>query len=82
MTFRQVVHRHLQALERGDRHARLYATPVEIHEGEDTGFAVVHLLYSETPPGGPTLTEQSHLTLVFQKRDGEWVRVHDSASAL
>ena len=77
-----MVHRHLQALERADGHARLYATPVEIQEGDDTGFAVVHLLYSETPPGGPTLTEQSHLTLVFEKRHGEWVRVRDQHQAI
>ena len=81
-TFRQIVHRHLQALERGDGHARLYATPSEIQEGVDSGFAVVHLLYSETPPGGPTLTEQSHLTLVFHKQDGEWVRVQDQHQAI
>lgn len=82
MTFRQVLHRHLQALERGDSHARLYATPLEIHEGDDTGFAVLHLLYCETPPDGPTLTQQSHLTLVFHKRDGEWVRVQDQHSPI
>jgi ketosteroid isomerase-like protein len=77
MTFREVLHRHLQALERGDSNARLYATPLEIHEGEDSGFAVLHLLYCETPANGPTLTRQSHLTLVFEKREGTWVRVKD-----
>jgi len=68
MSFREVVHRHLLALERCDRDSR--------------GFAVVHLLYCETPPGEPTLARQSHLTLVFEKQDGEWVRVHDHASAI
>jgi ketosteroid isomerase-like protein len=82
VTFRQVLHRHLQALERGDANARLYATPLEIHEGEDSGFAVLHLLYCETPPGGPTLTRQSHLTLVFEKREGAWIRVQGQDSPI
>jgi hypothetical protein len=77
MTFRQAVHRHLQALERSHLHARLFATPLEIHEASDAGFAVLHLLYCEDTPGKPALRQQSHLTLVFQKRDGKWVRVQD-----
>ena len=75
MTFRQVLHRHLQALERCNLHARLFATPLEIHEACDAGMAVLHLLYCEDRPGKPALRQQSHLTLVFEKRDEKWVRV-------
>lgn len=81
-SFRQALHRHLQALERGDLHARLFATPVEIHEASDTGLAVLHLLYCEDAPGTPPLRQQSHLTLFFQCRDGKWVMVQDQHSAI
>jgi hypothetical protein len=77
MTFRQALHRHLQALERSDLHARLFATPLEIHEGSDAGLAVLHLLYCEDAPGKPPLREQSHLTLEFQCLGGKWVVVQD-----
>jgi ketosteroid isomerase-like protein len=76
-TFRQALHRHLQALERSDLHARLFATPLEIHEAADAAFAVLHLLYCEDAPGRPPLRQQSHLTLVFQRHGGKWVRVQD-----
>jgi hypothetical protein len=82
MTFRQALHRHLQALERSDLHARLFATPVEIHEGSDAGLAVLHLLYCEDAPGKPPLRSQSHLTLEFQLRGGKWVMVHDQHSPI
>jgi hypothetical protein len=82
MTFRQVLHRHLQALERGSRHARLFATPLEIHETSDAGVAVLHLLYCEDTPGKPALRQQSHLTLVFEKRAGTWVRIQDQHSPI
>jgi hypothetical protein len=82
MTFRQALHRHLQALERGDLHARLFATPVEIHEAANAGFAVLHLLYCEDLPGKRALRQQSHLTLVFHRRDDQWVRVRDQDSLI
>jgi hypothetical protein len=82
MTFRQVLHRHLQALERGNLHARLFATPLEIHETSDAGVAVLHLLYCEDTPGKPALRQQSHLTLVFEKREGTWVRIQDQQSPI
>jgi hypothetical protein len=75
MTFRQVLHRHLQALERSSLYARLFATPLEIHETADAGVAVLHLLYCEDAPGRATLREQSHLTLVFEKREDRWIRI-------
>jgi hypothetical protein len=75
MTFRQALHRHLQALSRTHLHARLFATPVEIHEACDAGFAVLHLLYCEDTPGKRPLRQQSLLTLVFQRRGVQWVRV-------
>lgn len=82
MTFRQLLHRHLQALERSGAHARLFATPLEIHEASDAGLAVLHLLYCEDAPGKPAVREQSHLTLGFEKRAGRWVRVHDRDSLI
>jgi hypothetical protein len=39
--------------------------------------AVLHLLYCEDAPGKPALRQQSHLTLVFEKRDGRWLMVLD-----
>lgn len=77
MSFKQVLHRYLEALERGDAQARLYATPLEIHEASDAGVAVLHLLYCEDAPDKPALREQSHLTLVFEKRGAEWRMVLD-----
>jgi hypothetical protein len=74
-TFRQALHRHLEALERSCLHARLFATPLEIHEASDAGLAVLHLLYCEDRPGKPAFRQQSHLTLVFRKLADEWVRV-------
>jgi hypothetical protein len=82
MTFKQTLHRHLQALERSDLHARLFATPLEIHEAANAGFAVLHLLYCEDLPGKPALREQSHLTLVFHRRDDKWIRVQDQDSLI
>jgi hypothetical protein len=82
MTFRQALHRHLQALERSDLHARLFATPLEIHEATDAGFAVLHLLYCEDTPGKPALRQQSHLTLVFHRLGSKWVRVQDQDSPI
>jgi hypothetical protein len=40
MTFKQTVHRHLQALERSKLYARLFATPLEIHEADDEWVVV------------------------------------------
>lgn len=77
MTFRQALHRHLEALERSDLHARLFATPLEIHECPDGGLAVLHLLYCEDAPGKRPMRSQSHLTLVYQRRGDEWVVVQD-----
>lgn len=82
MTFKQVLHRHLEALERRTLHARLFATPLEIHEDADAGVALLHLLYCEDAPGKRPLREQSHLTLVYQRRDGKWVVVQDQHSPI
>jgi hypothetical protein len=81
-TFKQILHRHLQALERGDLHARLFATPLEIHESSDAGMAVLHLLYCEDFPGRPALRQQSQLTLVFERREDQWVRVQGEDSPI
>jgi ketosteroid isomerase-like protein len=82
MTFRQALHRHLQALERSHQHARLFATPLEIHEEPDAGVALLHLLYCEDAPGKRPVREQSHLTLVYQRRDDQWVVVQDQHSPI
>jgi hypothetical protein len=82
MTFREVVHRHLQALERTLLHARLFATPLEIHEIGDAGVALLHLLYCEDAPGKRPRREQSHLTLVYQRQGAEWVVVQNQHSPI
>ena len=51
---------------------KLFVTPVEITEGADMGYAVLHLLYCENE-----LRQQSHLTLVFARRDDKWQMVLD-----
>lgn len=73
MSFREALRRHLAALQS----KKLHATPVEIREGADMGFAVLHLLYCEDPPGKRPLRQQSHLTLVFERRDDRWLMVLD-----
>lgn len=71
MSFRETLHRHLEALQnRG-----LHATPLEVREGARMGLAVLHLLYCEDPPGKRPLRQQSHLTLVFERRDDRWLMV-------
>lgn len=82
MTFKQTVHRHLQALERSKLYARLFATPLEIHESSDVALAVLHLLYCEDAPGKRPVRSQSHLTLVYQRRDDEWVVVQNQHSPI
>jgi len=82
MTFKQTVHRHLQALERSKLYARLFATPLEIHEAGDAGVALLHLLYCEDAPGKPPVRSQSHLTLVYQRRDDQWVVVQNQHSPI
>jgi len=82
MTFKQVLHRHLQALDRIQAHARLFATPIEIHESADAALAVLHLLYCEDAPGKRAVRSQSHLTLVYQRRGAEWVVVQDQHSPI
>jgi len=77
VTFRQVLHRQLQALERSHLYTRLFATPLEIHESSDAALAVLHLLYCEDTPGKPPLRSQSHLTLAYQFLGGKWVMVSD-----
>ncbi|HEV3011001.1 MAG TPA: hypothetical protein VGX52_18390 [Burkholderiales bacterium] len=77
MSFKEVLHRQLEALGRSDLYARLFATPVEIHESADAALAVLHLLYCEDAPGKRPLRSQSHLTLVYQRRGAEWVVVQD-----
>lgn len=56
---------------------KLFVTPVEITEGPDMGYAVVHLLYCENE-----LRQQSHLTLVFARRDDRWQMVLDQNTPL
>jgi ketosteroid isomerase-like protein len=56
---------------------QLFVTPVEITEGADLGVAVLHLLYCESE-----VRQQSHLTLVFARRDGKWRMVLDQNTPL
>ena len=78
MSFRQVLHRQLQTLQRSHLYARLFATPLEIHESSEVALAVLHLLYCEDAPGKPPLRSQSRLTLAYRLLGGEWVMVADS----
>jgi uncharacterized protein (TIGR02246 family) len=64
------------------RHWTLHATPLEVREGADVAFAVLHLLYCEDAPGKPALRQQSHLTLVFACEDGRWRMVLDQNTPL
>jgi ketosteroid isomerase-like protein len=50
----------------------LQAKPIEIYEGGSLGVAVLHLDYREGEK-----RSLSYLTLVFEKRDGEWLMVQD-----
>jgi hypothetical protein len=50
---------------------------VEIYETAEMGVALLHLLYCEDAPQNPAVRQQSHLTLVFQKRNGKWLMVQD-----
>jgi ketosteroid isomerase-like protein len=56
---------------------QLFVTPVEITEGADMGYAVLHLLYCENE-----VRQQSHLTLVFGRRNGKWLMVLDQNTPL
>ena len=51
----------LEALERSDLHARLFATPLEIHECPDGGLAVLHLLYCEDAPEWVVVQDEHRL---------------------
>jgi hypothetical protein len=82
VTFRQVLHRQVQALTRSNLYARLFATPLEIHESSDVALAVLHLLYCEDAPGRPPLRSQSHLTLAYQLLGGRWVMVGERSSLI
>jgi hypothetical protein len=82
MTFRQALHRHLEALGRRGPHSRLFATPLEIYEAADAALAVLHLLYCEDAPGKPPLRSQSKLTLAYRLLGGKWTVVHDQHRAL
>jgi len=50
----------------------LTAKPVEIYENGGLGVAVLHLDYREDAK-----RSESYLTLVFEKRAGEWLMVQD-----
>jgi hypothetical protein len=82
MSFREVLHRQLEALQRSNLYARLFATPLEIHESSDTALAVLHLLYCEDAPGKRPLRSQSHLTLAYQFLGGKWVMVGERSSLI
>lgn len=51
----------------------LEAQPVEVFESAELGVAVLRLDYREAP----AKRQESFLTLVFQRRDGRWLMVHD-----
>jgi uncharacterized protein (TIGR02246 family) len=50
---------------------------VQTFEGPELGVAVLRLTYHERPAGRPPVTQQSYLTLVFQRRGDRWVMVQD-----
>lgn len=56
---------------------RLEVAPIDILETPDMGVALLRLDYVEGPAAKPSTRQESHLTLVFQRRDGKWVMVLD-----
>jgi len=60
-----------------DKPWRLDAAPVEVLETPEMGVALFRLDYSEGPADRPSTRQESHLTLVFQRRADQWVMVLD-----
>jgi uncharacterized protein (TIGR02246 family) len=56
---------------------KLETTVVSMVESTDLAMVLLHLEYRDTPASGPAVHETSHLTLVFARRDGQWVMIHD-----
>jgi hypothetical protein len=55
----------------------LHAEVASLVESDDLGVALLRLDYRDEPPGRPPLREASFLCLVFARREGRWVMVHD-----
>ncbi|MFN2645029.1 MAG: DUF4440 domain-containing protein [Burkholderiales bacterium] len=55
----------------------LSAKPLEIYENGGLGVAVLHLDYREDAK-----RSESYLTLVFEKRGGEWLMVQDQNTTI
>ena len=50
---------------------------VALGETEEMGYATIHLIYRDEPPGGGRTQQTSHLTLIFALREGKWAMVLD-----
>jgi ketosteroid isomerase-like protein len=55
---------------------------VSLTETPEMGLAVFKLDYRDRPSDRPPIREASHLTLVFARRDGRWVMIHDQNTPL
>jgi len=55
----------------------LDAEIVSLAETPELGLAVLRLDYRDNPPAQPPIREASYLSLVFARRDGRWVMIHD-----
>jgi hypothetical protein len=55
----------------------LDAEVVSLEQSPDLGVAVLRLDYRDEPPGRPPVREASYLCLVFARREGRWVMIHD-----
>jgi uncharacterized protein (TIGR02246 family) len=68
-----------------DLHRKWFAQPtwslevesVQVTETADVGVALLYLDYHDVAPDGRAIHESSYLTLIFARRDGKWVMVHD-----
>jgi uncharacterized protein (TIGR02246 family) len=51
--------------------------PVNVTESADLAVATLHLDYRDRSPDGQATRQTSYLTLVFARRDGQWVMIQD-----
>jgi ketosteroid isomerase-like protein len=60
----------------------LDARLLRIFESDTLGVAVFHLTYREDQEGKDPVDQESHLTLVFERRGDRWVMVEDQNTPL
>lgn len=63
-------------------HWRLQVRPVQIHEGQDLGSALMAYEYRDQPPGGVPTRQVSVVTMVFRNLGGRWLMVQNQSTLL